>query len=100
MKSYSKFDSQTLACSGTIAAFPTPNPAIVKNPEAIYVQSMVGNGFTIVIGKTGIAADGSAGGIALAAGAGMYLPFNLDEELKAIAGGVCKLLVTYLADEN
>ena len=69
-------------------------------PEAIFVQALASNTGKIVIGKTGVASNGSAGGFELAAGANLTLPVNKLSEIFAIATASSQtLLVTYLSNQ-
>jgi len=96
---YEKFDPQVLTVGTTEVAFPdaTASTGVVK-PEAIFVQAYSQNSGRVVIGKTGLAADGTTGVIGeLAAGANMTLPVGAISSLyaRATAAGQ-KLFITYL----
>ena len=95
---YKLYDLQVVtSTSAGETAFPAPTASIIKAVEAIFVQAYSQNSGRIVIGKTGVAADGTTGGWELAAGANMTLPVKDYSALvhKATAAGQ-KLFITYL----
>ena len=99
---YKYWKSQQVTAGATEIVFPVITQAItvatgVKKPEAIFVQALAGNTGKIIIGITGVAANGSAGGFELAAGANMTLPVNDHTVLFHIATAASQLLqITYL----
>lgn len=91
-------DQSQLTVGATQVAFPAPVLSISARPERIFVQALAGNTGKIMIGKTGVLANGSLGGYELAAGANMTLPNNISTAYFAIATGAGQLLqVTYLS---
>lgn len=91
-------DLKQVTSSGTEAQFPAPTATISVRPEKIFVQALAGNSGKIVIGKTGVAANGSAGGYELSAGANMTLPSNDYAHYYHIATAGGQLLqITYLS---
>lgn len=93
---YKNEDHQQLSCTTTEAALPAPRVPVL-HPDNIFVQAHSANTGVIVIGKTGVAGDGSAGGYVLPAGANLNLPSNEVSVYRAIAStGTQKLQVTYM----
>ena len=91
-------DLQQLTVGTTQVAFPaiSTTAGFAGRPESIFVQALAGNTGKIMIGKTGVASNGSAGGWELAAGANMSLPITDISKLYAIATGASQLLqITY-----
>lgn len=93
-----------ITCTGTATVFPTPvatagNPATssgAKQPDNIFVQAHPSNTTNIYIGKSNVAANGSAGGYLLAPGANMSLPGKEYANYYHIAASASpQLLVTY-----
>lgn len=91
-----KYEYQVqMTVGGTQAALTSP-ASPVANPENIFVQAHPSNTGNIVIGKTGVAADGSAGGYVLSAGSNMNLGKQEASEYYAIAtASDQKLQITY-----
>jgi len=89
-----------ITCTGTATVFPTPTAgntgSAVKHPENIFVQADSANTTNILIGKSTVAANGSAGGYLLAPGSNMSLPRKEFASYFHIAvSGSPKLYVTY-----
>ena len=67
------------------------------HPENIFVQAHPSNTGNVIIGKSNVAADGSAGGYVLPAGANMNLPVFKNSYYYVIAStGTQKLQVIYM----
>lgn len=91
-----KYEYQVQQTVGATQAVLTAAASPVENPENIFVQAHPSNTGIIVIGKTGVAADGSAGGYVLSAGSNMNLGKQDPSEYYAIATGANqKLQITY-----
>lgn len=95
---YNINDLKQLTVGTSQVAFPSLTTGIgfTGRPERIFVQALSTNSGTIMIGKTGVASDGSAGGWQLVAGANMNLPITDLSVLYAIGSGAGqKLQITY-----
>lgn len=98
---YANLDPHCLTVGTSETAFPAPNASNVKNPEKIFVQALLTNTVSIVVGLAGVAADGTQGGFILPPGANIQLACNRDDLLRAIASSANqKLSVVYLSNPN
>lgn len=99
---YKNMSQKNLTVGTSEASFPAPSLTDeVKQPEAIFVQAIETNTVPIIVGKTGVLSDLTQGGFYLKPDSNMILPYNKDEELKAIASAAGQvLLITYLAGAN
>jgi len=96
------FDNYVLTVGNAVqVAFPVPPvTAKVKKPGVIFVQTPTTNTGNIVVGKTGVLADASAGGFLIEPGKNAYLPVNFFPELFAISTVAGQtLLVTYMDNQ-
>lgn len=97
---YKNRDEQVASSTTTEAVFPAVTTASnVVKPEAIFLQAYSQNGGRIVVGKTGLAADGTTGVLCeLQAGNSIVLPVNDISSLYHRANtGTQKLFITYLS---
>lgn len=98
---YAEVDPHCLTVGTSETAFPAPTPTYCKNPEKIYVQALPTNTANIVISRTGVLADGTAGGFILPPLSNVVLLCNRDDILRAISSAANqKLSVVYMAKPN
>jgi hypothetical protein len=99
--SFARMDQQTLTVGTSAVSFPTPNSAKITNPEKVFVQAPSTNVDSIIVGKTGVLANLTAGGFELLPGSSLEIPMNEEGQLKAISNTAAqKLLVTYVESPN
>lgn len=96
---YKNQDLQVLTVNA-VAEVALPAPDITKVPKAerIFLQAFSGNGGNIVIGRTGVDANGATGCYELPSGANMWLPAK--DYQNWVARGTAagqKLFVTYMS---